>query len=467
MLLSPAGKKKKRRGKAKGKEKAEGGPSLSAQLDQIIEEGYVPLVPPVPTEPQATTAVQRYRRKQPAMAKRAKASQESQDFRQLNPELVFRPVGEGEAEDAVMNPIGAPADIVFGDEWGRVPCMPAKPHAEFNLSYTPGTDGGDQPGVPTTDRAGFVTRHPLRQSVVLMQNTLANSAVPTGTGKPVYDWIFESNSGVDGFTFPINQQENKFLRPAWAVPSTAANDTLTGSIVSNWNVHGPCLYPGHDNQLDLTTNTFGMWIDASQAKPAKIGVSISWNPTAGSTQLFQLYTWDGVQWVRYVNGTSSMAVGIGNAGGPNIYNFMTDSGAGTTIVNSGYYAIRYAGNGSATIDAAQPRNGTCRVQFQSGATDCWAHVPAVNIQNVRGTMRRIKMIGSSFRIHNAQPKGRTFGGLGTSILCRGGDWDPLTDFIQATSAAQTTLSTVNGLPVFSGALFNVINSTEGTFSAPW
>lgn len=397
-----------------------------------------------------------------ARGKSAASASEVQDFRQLNPELVLRPAGEGEAEDAIMNPVGAPADMVFGDEWGRTPCMPAKPHAEFNLSYIPGTDGGNQPGVPSTDRAGVVTRHPLRQSMVLMQNTLANSGVAGGTGKPVYDWVFESNAGVDTLTFPISQQENKFLRPAWAVPATATNDTITNTIASNWNVHGPCLYPGHDNQQDLTTNTYGIWIDADATHPAKIGVSISWNPTAGSTQLFILYTWDGVQWVRYNNGTAPMQLGIGNAGGPNIYQFFSDGGT-NNIKHSNYYAIRYVGNATATIDAAQPLTGSCRVQFQSGLTDCWAHIPAVNIQNVRGTMRRIKNIGSSFRIHNSQPKGRSFGGIGTSILCRGGDWDPVTDFMQATTTS-STLSTVNGLPVFSGALFNVINSTEGTYA---
>ena len=75
--------------------------------------------------------------------------------------------------------------------------------------------------------------------------------------------------------------------------------------------------------------------------------------------------------------------------------------------------------------------GLVQYQYQSGlGIDCLAHYPFPDLDKVRDMMRRVKVVGSNFRNHNATQQ-QFKSGLGTILLCAGGDWDPITDFFQA------------------------------------
>lgn len=400
-----------------------------------------------------------------------------------------RTASQGDAEMAIMNPMGAPPDVIFEDEWGIVPTEPARPHAEFGATWTPGVVGKSSDGtassvqlptVPTTDRPFFITKHPLRNAVVYMQNDARNHGLPgAALGQASYLGVFEIANGVESNAFPLISGPGgagQCLKPSYAVPATAPAANGTGTILSTWPVHGPRLYPGHDNQVDLTTNTYGFWIDANgnngaattaalRTTQAMIGISLSWNPTAGANQGFELMQWDGVQFVPYNNitpgnptgGLVQCQIGNGIAGQNGTWGFFNDASSSTKtacILSSGFYAIRYLGN-LGTADAAQGLGGTCRILFVSGLGDVSAQLASPRIETVCNNMKRIKHVGSSILFHNSTPE-INLAGIGTVVCARGGDWDPITDYWTATTSG----TTITGLPAIAGTLYNIIAATD-------
>lgn len=396
-------------------------------------------------------------------------------------EFVNRPaVAAGDAEMAVMNPMSAPLDVVFGDEWGKVNALPARPHAEFGGTWTPGVVGTNgtatavqQPGVPTTDRPFVMLRHPLRQWMIYMQNSPANSGVTAMNtlGQVAYTAINETAGGVDNPLFPIAPGAAQFLQPCYAVPSSATNSGtgITGLVIDTWPVHGNYLYPGHDNgATNINQNTYGLWLDASGSAGASAGtagqvrISVSVVPTAGAVETFILYAWDGVKFSPYINSTGSpvefraISTDVANQW----YAMIDGTGNQFAITNSNYYAVQYAGN-VGTADGAWSGAFTVNVRMQvvNGLTsDAIAHICPPNMSLVRNTMRRMKNIGVSILWHNSTQVSN-LAGLGTCVACDGGDWDPITDFLQATGTT-TSQSNVSGLPAIAGNLYNLIAATD-------
>ena len=357
---------------------------------------------------------------------------------------ISRPLAAGDAEMAIMNPAGAPPDVIFADEWGSVAALPAKPHAEFNGTYTPGSNGKNgtqlavqQAGVPNNDRGVILTKHPFRQAMVYMQNSPVNSGVTTTNtlGQVSYAGVFERKAGVDSFLFPVLPGSPDFLRPVYAVPATAATlTTVTGlTPLCTWPAHGNYLYPGHDNKDDMNSNVYGFWIDgvgAASANPAASGsvwLSLDWTPSTGAVHNFQLYRWDGEQFVAYDNGNGKIVnLGFTPSQTANQWYNMTDGTNVYVVLQSGYYAVRYTGQSGTTdtvVTATTP--GHVRVVVANGAfVDSWSHIAAPNIHLERDTMRRCKTIGSAFLMH---PTGMAINraGAGTILACKGGDWDPV------------------------------------------
>lgn len=398
-------------------------------------------------------------------------------------EFVNRPgVAAGEAEMAVMNPMSAPLDVVFGDEWGKVNALPARPHAEFGGSWTPGVNGTNgtavsvqQPGVPNTDRPFVMTRHPLRQWMIYMQNAPANSGVTTTNtlGQVAYTAIYEVVNGVDSPLFPVVYNDQQFLEPSYAVPTTAASSGTgsTGLILSTWPVHGNYLYPGHDNGAEnINQNVFGFWIDGGGAagssatgQAGAVKMSLSITPTASSAEVFWLYAWDGVKFSPYKDSTGGqVSVLFTNSQTAGQWYPMIDGGGNTfTITQSNYYAIYYGGNPTAVQDTAWfgPNVANVRYQIVNGySSDAFAHICPPNMQLVRNTMRRMKCIGTSILWHNSTQVAN-LAGQGTIVACDGGDWDPVTDYLQATGTT-TQQGNVTGLPAIAGNLFNLIAATD-------
>jgi len=375
---------------------------------------------------------------------------------------------------AVMDPADAPADIVPAtDAFQPQPLVPAKSFTRVNVGWDPASANNrplnDGTLIPALNTPFLITDEPLCAQRYYQR-------YPGGGVSAIYTWQFEFGSS--GTFTPIDVQSVSTayaFAAAYGTPTAGQFCTVgQSSWVSpcraysqgTWSPHGPNQYAARVDEKPVPQDTSrpqrGMWIDASVANPAVIGVQLSWAPTytAGpdkalpASYVAELWYWDG-------NAVVPMLTGSGPFGRVKCSLDYTNGGINSfSVTQTGYYFVKFLGQQTAggqddTIQGVVLQNPgiTCS---HTVTCDCFAQVVIPDLEILSNFLTDVCPIGNGLRWH---PEGQllTKNGSFTAVQCNKKQ-DLIRDFFNAGLNVPAVIG-----PSIGGTLYSNIQSQDGSW----